>query len=160
MPDKKTYREKNGTTRVGDMLRWLSKQGKTVAPGLLDLAGTVTGIDGLKTLADDIRADSQLSPEDKELLLKQLEMDMADSQQVTDRWKFDMASDSWLSKNIRPLTLAFLTITLFIYIILDSSINGFSIKDQWIELLSGLLLLVYGGYFGARTAEKIFGGKK
>jgi len=64
-------------------------------------------------------------------------------------------SDSWLSKNIRPLSLAFLTITLFVYIILDSSLEGFTIADNWIELLSSLLLLVYGGYFGFRSAEKI-----
>ena len=66
-----------------------------------------------------------------------------------------MSSDSWLSKNIRPLTLAFLTATLFVYIILDSSLEGFKIDPNWIDLLSSLLLLVYGGYFGMRSAEKI-----
>jgi hypothetical protein len=66
-----------------------------------------------------------------------------------------MNSDSWLSKNIRPLSLAFLTLTLFIYIILDSSLEVFKISPEWIDLLSSLLLLVYGGYFGARSAEKI-----
>jgi hypothetical protein len=66
-----------------------------------------------------------------------------------------MSSDSYWSKNIRPLSLAFLTVTLFIYIILDSSIEGFKIDSNWIDLLSSLLLLVYGGYFGARSAEKI-----
>ena len=76
-------------------------------------------------------------------------------QEVTKRWQSDMQSDSWLSKNIRPLSLAFLTLTLFIYIILDSSIKGFIISDNWIDLLSSLLLLVYGGYFGARSVEKV-----
>ena len=66
-----------------------------------------------------------------------------------------MLSDSWLSKNIRPLSLAFLTLTLFIYIILDSALEGFKIDSEWVSLLGNLLMLVYGGYFGARTLEKI-----
>ena len=65
-----------------------------------------------------------------------------------------MSSDSWLSKNIRPLSLAFLTITLFIYVILDSSLDTFKIDSEWISLLGNLLMLVYGGYFGARTLRK------
>jgi hypothetical protein len=85
---------------------------------------------------------------------------MLEMQEVTKRWQYDMSSDSWLSKNIRPLTLAFLTATLFIYIILDSSIQGFKIDDNWIDLLSSLLLLVYGGYFGARTVEKVVKHRK
>ena len=80
---------------------------------------------------------------------------MIEMQESTKRWTADMNSDSWLSKNIRPLSLAFLTLTLFIYIVLDSSLEGFKIDSNWIDLLSSLLLLVYGGYFGARSAEKI-----
>jgi hypothetical protein len=66
-----------------------------------------------------------------------------------------MNSDSWLSKNIRPLSLAFLTVAMFFYVILDSSLDTFKIDEQWISLLGNLLMLVYGGYFGARTLEKI-----
>jgi hypothetical protein len=155
MPDKKTYKEKNGTTRVGDALRWLVKQGKTIAPEILDLAGNITGIDGLNKLSDAISNDKQLTEVDKQLLLAELQQDVIEMQETTKRWQYDMSSDSWLSKNIRPLSLAFLTLTLFIYIILDSSINGFSINTAWIDLLSSLLLLVYGGYFGMRSVEKV-----
>jgi hypothetical protein len=66
-----------------------------------------------------------------------------------------MSSDSWLSKNIRPLSLAFLTVSMVIYVILDSSLDTFKIDEQWISLLGNLLMLVYGGYFSARTLEKI-----
>ena len=76
-------------------------------------------------------------------------------QETTKRWVSDNNTDSYLTRNIRPLTLAFLTATLFIYIILDSSLDGFKISSDWIDLLSSLLLLVYGGYFGMRSAEKI-----
>lgn len=152
MPGK--YKQKNGTTRVGDALRWLVSNGKKVAPELLDIAGNITGIEGLKNLSDKIKNDGQLSEADKEMLLAELNFDMIEMQEITKRWVSDNSA-SWWTKNIRPMTLAFLTITLFIYIILDSSIAGFEIDDQWVDLLSSVLLLVYGGYFGARSAEKI-----
>lgn len=149
--------KKNGGegTKVGNALRWLVKQGKTIAPKILEAVGNITGIDSLNNLSDLISNDKQLSEVDKELLLAELQQDVIEMQEVTKRWQYDMSSDSWLSKNIRPLSLAFLTATLFIYIILDSSINGFSINESWIDLLSSLLLLVYGGYFGARSVEKV-----
>ena len=98
---------------------------------------------------------SDLSESQKEILLANLKQDVTEMEEITKRWQSDMQSDSWLSKNIRPLSLAFLTITLFIYVILDSSLEGFKINSEWIDLLSSLLLLVYGGYFGARAVEKI-----
>jgi hypothetical protein len=149
------YKKKNGTTRVGDALRWLIKQGKEVAPDILNVASSITGIEQLKDLASKIEGNTQLSETDKQLLLEELRYDMIEMQESTKRWEADMNSDSWLSKNIRPLSLAFLTLTLFIYIILDSSLEVFKISPEWIDLLSSLLLLVYGGYFGARSAEKI-----
>ncbi len=152
---KKSYKEINGTTRVGDALRWLVKQGKSIAPDILDVAGSITGIDSLKQLADKIEGSTQLSETDKELLLEELRYDMLEMEETTKRWVSDNQTDSYLTRNIRPLTLAFLTATLFIYIILDSSIEGFKIDPNWIDLLSSLLLLVYGGYFGMRSAEKI-----
>ena len=149
------YKKKNGTTRVGDALRWLVKQGKDVAPELLSVVGSVTGIEQLKDLADKIGKDDKLSQPDKELLLEELRYDMLEMEETTKRWVSDNQTDSYLTRNIRPLTLAFLTATLFIYIILDSSLEGFKIDPNWIDLLSSLLLLVYGGYFGMRSAEKI-----
>ena len=152
---KQSYKEKNGTTRIGDALRWLVANGKKVAPELLDIAGNITGIEPLKILADKINSNKEISQIDKDFLIKEIEFDMIEMQEVTKRWESDNAADSFMTKNIRPLVLAFLTLTLFIYIVLDSSISGFNIATQWIDLLSSLLLLVYGGYFGARSAEKI-----
>ena len=153
MPGK--YKQKNGTTRVGDALRWLVKQGKTITPSILDAAGSITGIESLKELSKQIKGSTQLTEADKELLLEELRYDMLEMQETTKRWVSDNQTDSYLTRNIRPLTLAFLTATLFIYIILDSSLEGFKIDSNWIDLLSSLLLLVYGGYFGMRSAEKI-----
>ena len=149
--------KKNGGegTNVGNALRWLVKQGKIIAPEILDIAGNITGIDSLEKLSDAIRKSEELTETDKILLIEELKRDQAKMQEVTKRWQSDMMSDSWLSKNIRPLSLAFLTATLFVYIILDSSLEGFVISEKWIELLSSLLLLVYGGYFSMRSVEKV-----
>ena len=98
---------------------------------------------------------SELTPEQKEILLANLKQDVTEMEEITKRWSSDMQSDSWLSKNIRPLSLAFLTVCLSLYIILDSALEGFKIGKEWIDLLSSLLMLVYGGYFGARALEKI-----
>lgn len=149
--------KKNGGqgTAVGNALRFLVKQGKTISPKILDLAGDLTGIESLKELGDAIKGDDGIVQVDKDLLLRELEQDVIEMQEVTKRWSSDMSSDSWLSKNIRPLSLAFLTLTLFIYVILDSSLEGFKIASEWISLLGNLLMLTYGGYFGARTLEKI-----
>jgi|TARA_R100000479_G_scaffold168748_1_gene109949 hypothetical protein len=155
MSDKKSYKERNGTTRVGDALRWLVRQGKEVAPEILTIAGNVTGIEALNELSTKIKGDTGLSETDKQMLLEELRYDMIEMQETTKRWVSDNQTDSYLTRNIRPLTLAFLTATLFIYIILDSTLEGFKIDSNWIDLLSSLMLLVYGGYFGMRSAEKI-----
>jgi hypothetical protein len=153
------YKDENGTTRVGDAIRWLAKQGKEIAPEILNIAGTITGIDGLKTLADKLN-NSDLPKEDKEFLFKQLDADMREMEEVSKRWNSDMQSDSWLSKNVRPLLMIFLTVSMAVFIVIDSSLNGFVVKDDWISLLSSLLLLVYGAYFGGRSLEKIQKMKK
>ena len=80
--------------------------------------------------------------------------DMTEMQEVTKRWESDMKSDSWLSKNTRPMTLIFLTISLVIFILLDSSSLVFSIEEGWIDLMKSLLITVYVAYFGSRGAEK------
>ena len=102
-----------------------------------------------------IHEDKDLSEENKEIALRMLEMDLSEMQEVTKRWESDMMSDSWLSKNVRPLIIIFLTIAMSTFIIIDSSVNGFDVKEDWISLLSSLLLLVYGAYFGGRSLEKI-----
>ena len=94
---------------------------------------TVTGATGfgdISKIFGAITKEPSLSEEEKEILLKELEQDMIEMQEVTKRWQSDMASDSWLSKNIRPLSLVFLTGCLFLYIILNSSISYFTIKEE------------------------------
>ena len=149
------YKDKNGTTRVGDALRFLAKQGKAFAPELLELASNVTGVKALDKLGDAIRGDKALTPQDKDLLLAELNKDIAIEQEITKRWVADANSDNYASKNIRPFTLAFLLFCMFVFIMLDSALEGFKIAPEWIGLLKGLLMTAVGGYFVIRGAEKI-----
>ena len=72
------------------------------------LANTIPDKGLLGVLKGLIVNDKQLTPKDKETALKLLEMDLAEMQEVSERWKADMGSDSWLSKNTRPLVLIYL----------------------------------------------------
>ena len=75
-------------------------------------------------------------------------------QEVSKRWASDMQSDSWLSKNTRPMALIFLTVSMVLLIFVDSSGIEFSVDSGWIDLLKSLLITVYVAYFGSRGAEK------
>ena len=75
--------------------------------------------------------------------------------QVTERWKLDMNSDSWLSKNIRPLVLIFLVICTMLLIFIDAGFLKFNVKDSYVDLLQLVLITVIGAYFGGRSLEKV-----
>ena len=84
-------------------------------------------------------------------------LEKADSEaqeQVTERWKADMASDSWLAKNIRPLVLVFLTFIFSILAFADGNIGEFKITKEYIPIFQSLLITVYGAYFVGRTWEE------
>ncbi len=141
-------KKKFNETKVG---AFLSK----VAPGILDIAGDVLPDAGLFGLVKNlIHKDPVLPAEDKEKALMLLEQDMTEMQEITKRWESDMKSDSYLSKNTRPLTLIFLTVSLVIFILLDGFDISFSIDGGWVDLLKSLLITVYVAYFGSRGAEK------
>ena len=75
--------------------------------------------------------------------------------QVTERWKLDMNSDSWLSKNIRPLVLVFLVVSTVLMIFFDAGMINFDVEDKWTDLLQLVLITVIGAYFGGRSLEKV-----
>jgi hypothetical protein len=144
--------KKEGGTKVGNFLRSI----KGVAPDVLNLAGNITGIDALKGLANAIEGSDSITPQDKETALKLLEMDLAEMQEVTKRWEADMASDSWLSKNVRPMVLIYLILVLSVTIILDGVDSiGFNLNTGYINLMETLLITIVVAYFGSRGAEKV-----
>ena len=75
-------------------------------------------------------------------------------QNITDRWKADMNSDSWLSKNVRPLVLIFLVVSTVLMIFIDAGTIAFEVEEKWTDLLQIVLITVIGAYFGGRTMEK------
>ena len=115
---------------------------------------------GLGIVKNLISSDNNIEPQDKEMAMKLLEQDIAEMQNVSNRWNSDMKSDSWLSKNTRPLTLIYLTFVSTLLIIVDSFHMMFDVDSAWVELLKTLLITVYVAYFGSRGAEKITKIKK
>jgi hypothetical protein len=73
---------------------------------------------------------------------------------ITDRWKADMNSDSWLSKNVRPMVLIFLVISTVLMIFIDAGTINFNVEPKWTDLLQLVLITVIGAYFGGRSFEK------
>jgi len=101
-----------------------------------------------------IKKDPDLPLEDKERALALLQQDTIEMEEVSKRWASDMQSDSWLSKNTRPLALIFLTISMVLLIFVDSMGVDFDVDSGWVDLLKSLLITVYVAYFGSRGAEK------
>jgi hypothetical protein len=74
---------------------------------------------------------------------------------ITDRWTADMNSDSWLSKNVRPLVLIFLIVCTMLLIFIDAGALTFTVEEKWTDLLQLVLITVIGAYFGGRSIEKV-----
>ena len=73
---------------------------------------------------------------------------------ITDRWSADMNSDSWLSKNVRPMVLIFLVVSTVLMIFIDAGTIQFTVEEKWTDLLQLVLITVIGAYFGGRSLEK------
>ena len=114
---------------------------------------------GLGVVKNLITSDKSIKAADKQMALKLLDQDIAEMNNISQRWASDMKSDSWLSKNTRPMTLIYLTLAMTIFIVLDSTVL-LEIKTGWVSLLEALLITVYVAYFGSRGAEKITKIKK
>ena len=141
-------------TKVGVFLR-------EKAPKILDSVGDILPDNGAFGIVKNlISSDTTMPPQDKETALKLLDMDIAEMNNVSERWRSDMTSDSWLSKNTRPLTLIYLTVCMTILIVIDSFHTLFDVDTAWVDLLKTLLVTVYVAYFGSRGAEKVMAKKK
>tara|TARA_B100000902_G_C26809967_1_gene668704 strand:+ start:193 stop:591 length:399 start_codon:yes stop_codon:yes gene_type:complete len=114
--------------------------------GLIKDVGDV--IDKLTTTDEERLAAKQKVQE----LLEKADQDA--QTQITERWKVDMQSDSFLSKNIRPLVLIYLTIIFTVLSFFDGNIGGFQVAEEYIPIFQSLLITVYGAYFVGRTWEK------
>ena len=137
---KKKFRD----TKVGAFL------GK-VAPSILGIAGDLLPDAGaLGIIKNLITKDKDMPAKDKEEALKLLELDMIEMQEVSKRWMADMASTSWLSQNVRPITLIFFSVAYIVGWYLDYQLDS----------VAGVLSLIVGAYFGSRGIEKVMGNNR
>ena len=123
---------------------------KIFAGGAGELVKSVGGVlDNLITSKDEkLEAKRKI----KELVANyEVEME----KNITSRWEADLKSDSWLSKNVRPLTLVFLIVCTMLLIFIDAGAINFNVKDSYVDLLQLVLITVIGAYFGGRSLEKV-----
>ena len=123
---------------------------KIFSSGATELIKGVGGvIDNLHTSKEE-----KLEAEQKvKELVSSYEIEM--EKNITERWTMDMKSDSWLSKNIRPLVLVFLVVSTVLMIFIDAGTITFVVEDKWTDLLQLVLITVIGAYFGGRSLEKV-----
>ena len=124
--------------------------GNLLSGGAADLVKGVGGvIDDLHTSEEERLAAEQKIKE----IIANYEVEM--EKNITSRWEADLKSDSWLSKNVRPLVLIFLIICTMLLIFIDAGALKFNVKDSYIDLLQMVLITVIGAYFGGRSFEKV-----
>ena len=124
--------------------------GNLLSGGAADLIKNVGGvIDEFHTSKEEkLEAERNI----KELVANyEVEME----KNITSRWEADLKSDSWLSKNVRPLTLIFLIVCTMLLIFIDAGALNFNVKDSYVDLLQLVLITVIGAYFGGRSLEKV-----
>ena len=124
--------------------------GKLFSGGAAELVKGVGGvIDNLHTSGEEkLEAERKI----KELVANyEVEME----KNITSRWEADAKSDSWLSKNVRPLVVIFLIVCTMLLIFIDAGALNFEVKSSWVDLLQLVLITVIGAYFGGRSLEKV-----
>ena len=124
--------------------------GQLFSGGAADLVKGIGGVvDNLHTSAEEkLEAERKI----KELIANyEVEME----KNITARWEADLKSDSWLSKNVRPMVLIFLIVCTMLLIFIDAGAIKFNVKDSYIDLLQLVLITVIGAYFGGRSLEKV-----
>jgi hypothetical protein len=148
---KREGRKKIKDTKVGI---WLKEK----APEVLDTVGELLPDQGaLGVVKRLIDLEPNMSAQEKMEFQKML-MDYESNAQdnVTERWKSDMMSDSWLSKNIRPMMLIFLILSFTIFVAIDSITKiSFELKDAYIDMLQILMTTAFTAYFAGRSYEKV-----
>ena len=124
--------------------------GNLLSGGAADLVKGVGGvIDNLHTSKEEkLEAERKI----KEIIANhEIEME----KNITSRWEADLKSDSWLSKNVRPMVLIFLIVCTILLIFIDAGALNFEVKSTWVDLLQLVLITVIGAYFGGRSFEKV-----
>ena len=124
--------------------------------GNLLSGGAAELVKGVGGVIDDLHTseEEKLEAEQKiKKIIANYEVEMEKT--ITNRWQADLKSDSWLSKNVRPLVLVFLIVCNMLLIFIDAGALNFEVKSSWVDLLQLVLITVIGAYFGGRSLEKV-----
>ena len=147
----KQFRKLEGQTKVS-----IAKSGAVVGEG----TGRRIEINNLREAEIEKNINYWVAKEEKleaERKIKELianyEVEM--EKNITARWEADLKSDSWLSKNVRPMVLIFLIVCTMLLIFIDAGALKFEVKSSWVDLLQLVLITVIGAYFGGRSFEKV-----
>lgn len=128
-----------------------TKVGQFLLQKIPNIVGSIADDSPVGSVVRTLIGGSDLSQEDKEIALKKLDQEIHEFDGITKRWVADSRSSSWLAQNVRPLTLAFLTVAFVV---------GWYLQIEELSIVKELLQLVFIGYFGSRGAEKIMGNNK
>jgi hypothetical protein len=141
---------------------------KSAAPALATAVAGPLGGAAINAVANKLGVPASISEvtaalqSNPELALKLKEIDTkafeVETKAVTERWQADMSSDSWLSKNIRPMTLIAILGAYFLFA--SCSAFGINVNETYVKLLGEWGQLIMLAYFGGRTAEKIMENRK
>ncbi|MDT8347678.1 MAG: hypothetical protein RQ756_07730 [Flavobacteriaceae bacterium] len=158
--DKKpTYREVHGTTRVGDFLRKI----KGIAPGALDLLGTITGVESLKELGKKIEGSDELTAEQKALALAELELDLREYElEIRDRESARQRQVETAKAGRKDLlynVTGFVGLGVFAFVVysiifLEVPKDNKEIFIHLIGIVEGVALAIFGFFFGSSDKEK------
>ena len=122
-------------------------------------AGSLLGGDAIKdvgNIIDNLHTSGEEKAEAKERITQILaDAEQAAQAQVSARWEADLKYGSWLSKNIRPLTLIFLTGVFVVLSVFDGNAGEFTIGEAYVPVYQTLLMTVYAAYFAGRSIEKV-----
>lgn len=131
---------------------WLKEK----APQVLEVVGDALPDEGmLGILKNLIDKEDGLSPAEKKELMALAQQERIEAEkQVSDRWKYDTSTNSWLAKNVRPLVLLSLIVFLYLFIMLDSFEIKYEVKEAWISIYETVLITTIGGYFVVRSIDK------
>ena len=123
---------------------------KIFSSGASELVKSVGGVIDNLTTSKEEKLEAERKIQD---LIANHEVEM--EKQITSRWESDMKSDSWLSKNVRPMVLIFLVVSTVLMIFIDAGVISFNVEAKWTDLLQLVLITVIGAYFGGRSLEKV-----
>tara|TARA_R110000772_G_scaffold258284_1_gene375430 strand:+ start:86 stop:505 length:420 start_codon:yes stop_codon:yes gene_type:complete len=128
-----------------------TKVGAFLLEKIPNVVGSLAGNSPVGSVIKALIGGSEMSELDKAIALKKLDQEIHEFDGITKRWVADSRSGSWLSQNVRPLTLAFLTVAFVI---------GWGLQLEGLDTVKSLLQIVFMGYFGSRGFEKVMGNNK